>query len=92
MQEIFEKENSELVLSNIFVYPIKSCGRFEVTEWDITSNGLNYDREWVLVDDNGTYLNQKKVRKFQENSNFFLVSQNVTHKTYHRNTLEFNVY
>jgi uncharacterized protein YcbX len=61
--EVYALESqSELVLDKIFVYPIKSCGRFEAKEWEITGNGLQYDREWVLVDDNGTYLNQKKVR------------------------------
>ena len=73
-----ENKESELVLDQIYVYPVKSCGRFEANEWEITSNGLLYDREWVLVDDNGTYVNQKKVAFFLEMCAYNLVSENVS--------------
>lgn len=52
--------SQQLFLESIYLYPIKSCGRFEVSQWEITTNGLLYDREWVLIDANGNYLNQKK--------------------------------
>ncbi|PRP81901.1 hypothetical protein PROFUN_10609 [Planoprotostelium fungivorum] len=49
-----------LTLSEISVYPIKSCGRHVAREWHVHSRGLSYDREWVLIDVTGSYLNQKK--------------------------------
>jgi len=46
-----ETESCEDVtyISRLFVYPIKSCGSFEVTKWPVNSNGLLFDREFVLV-------------------------------------------
>lgn len=46
-------------LDKICVFPIKSCGGFEVDEWNVTSEGLEYDREWMLVDREGRFVNQK---------------------------------
>jgi len=64
-EEKEEKRNGttfsqNLKLAKIIFYPIKSCGGVEVNEWSIGENGLLYDREWTLVDDKGSYLNQKK--------------------------------
>eukprot|EP01114_Cavostelium_apophysatum_P021663 TRINITY_DN7625_c0_g1_i3.p1 TRINITY_DN7625_c0_g1~~TRINITY_DN7625_c0_g1_i3.p1 ORF type:complete len:869 (+),score=141.41 TRINITY_DN7625_c0_g1_i3:95-2701(+) len=50
-------------LEKIYVYPIKSCGRFEVDEWNINQFGLEFDREWVLIDSDGRYINQKTAPK-----------------------------
>lgn len=48
-------------LKNIFIYPIKSCGAYEVEEeWDICDKGLKYDRMWMIVDKAGVALTQKK--------------------------------
>jgi molybdenum cofactor sulfurtransferase len=62
-----QQYSTKMSLEAIYVYPVKSCGRFEVAEWEITSHGLLYDREWVLVDDNFNYLNQKKVNSNNTN-------------------------
>ncbi|XP_022082734.1 molybdenum cofactor sulfurase-like isoform X2 [Acanthaster planci] len=48
------------VLTNIFLYPVKSCGAFEVSEWQIGSKGLLYDRHWMVVNENGVCLSQKR--------------------------------
>lgn len=56
---ILELENFDLELDAIYVYPIKSCGRMEVSSWEVSKYGLLYDREWTLIDDQGSYLNQK---------------------------------
>jgi len=62
-ESTLNNSETQIQLESIYVYPIKSCGRFETREWEITSHGLLYDREWVLVDPNGGYLNQKKLPK-----------------------------
>ncbi|ESO86189.1 hypothetical protein LOTGIDRAFT_235545 [Lottia gigantea] len=48
------------LLTNIFLYPIKSCGAFEVSEWEITSKGLLYDRHWMIVSEAGVTISQKR--------------------------------
>ncbi|XP_062852171.1 molybdenum cofactor sulfurase isoform X2 [Trichomycterus rosablanca] len=50
-------------LTNIFVYPIKSCAAFEVTEWPLGPQGLLYDRMWMVVNENGVCLSQKQEPK-----------------------------
>lgn len=53
-------------LKKICIYPIKSCGAFEITgnkKWEITENGLKYDRVWMIVDSNGMAVTQKKTSK-----------------------------
>ncbi|XP_004529791.1 molybdenum cofactor sulfurase isoform X1 [Ceratitis capitata] len=47
-------------LKRICIYPIKSCGAFEVTSaWQLTSSGFKYDRAWMIVDVNGMAITQK---------------------------------
>lgn len=50
-----------VVVHQIALYPLKSCGACVVSEWPVGPQGLLYDREWMLVDPKGSYLNQKKV-------------------------------
>ncbi|KAL7877688.1 hypothetical protein SRHO_G00043310 [Serrasalmus rhombeus] len=50
-------------LTNIFIYPIKSCAAFEVTEWPVVLQGLLYDRTWMVVNENGVCLSQKREPK-----------------------------
>ncbi|XP_059179116.1 molybdenum cofactor sulfurase-like [Physella acuta] len=47
-------------LTDIFLYPVKSCGAFRVSDWEMGSKGLLYDREWVLVSDTGVTIGQKR--------------------------------
>lgn len=51
-------------LKDIFIYPIKSCGSYQVSgnSWELTNTGLKYDRNWMIVDENGICLNQKRNR------------------------------
>ena len=46
-------------LSQIFIYPIKSLGGIELQSSQVTRRGLQYDRRWMLVDDNGKFLTQR---------------------------------
>lgn len=47
-----------LRLTNIYVFPIKSCGAMEVNRWEMNMNtgNLLYDREFALVDASGMAL------------------------------------
>lgn len=45
----------------MFVYPIKSCAGFPVGQWDATATGFRHDRRWMLVDDDGAFLSQRRL-------------------------------
>lgn len=49
-------------ISGLYVYPIKSCGVLEVTKTKLAEFGLQYDREWVIVNREGTVLTQRDAR------------------------------
>jgi molybdenum cofactor sulfurtransferase len=51
---------SGMVLKSITLFPIKSCGGQRVHGWPLGARGLLYDRDWTLVDNEGTALNQKR--------------------------------
>lgn len=42
--------DGELSISKLVVYPIKSCAGVEVQESPYSITGLDYDRQWMLVD------------------------------------------
>ena len=46
-------------ISQLRVYPIKSCAGMGVSSWPIGPNGLLFDREWVVVDSSGMALSLK---------------------------------
>ncbi|XP_032715483.1 molybdenum cofactor sulfurase isoform X1 [Lontra canadensis] len=48
------------VITNLYLYPIKSCAAFEVTKWPLGNQGLLYDRSWMVVNHNGVCLSQKQ--------------------------------
>lgn len=54
-------EDSTFVVSEIIVYPIKSCAGYRVEcTWPISEHGLLYDRQWMLIDDSGIAITQKR--------------------------------
>lgn len=52
------------ILSELILYPVKSCGGMSVREATLTSAGLSvdavYDREWMVVDAQGRFLTQRE--------------------------------
>ena len=55
---------ADLRVHSISIYPIKSCGGFEVppgVDWEVRPEGLAWDREWCLVHQgSGQVLSQKQ--------------------------------
>lgn len=51
---------NKFCLSEIYVYPIKSLGGFSLDQAELEEKGLKYDRRWMLVDENGTFITQRK--------------------------------
>ncbi|MDD5461946.1 MAG: MOSC domain-containing protein [Methylococcales bacterium] len=48
-------------LSAIYLYPVKSLAGICVTSWPVTKTGLQYDRKWMLIDNDGQFLSQRKL-------------------------------
>jgi uncharacterized protein len=49
------------VISQLIVYPVKSCGGVPVPEAILTETGLEFDRAWMVVDDRGEFLTQREL-------------------------------
>jgi uncharacterized protein YcbX len=49
-----------LQLSEIWVYPVKSLGGIQLQESKVTDRGLELDRRWLLIDDEGRFLSQRE--------------------------------
>lgn len=48
------------IISQLFIYPVKSCAGIEINETHLTPTGLAFDREWMIVDQNGQFLTQRQ--------------------------------
>ncbi len=49
-----------LKLSEIYIYPVKSLGGIRLDFANITTRGLENDRRFMLVDENGRFLSQRE--------------------------------
>ncbi|MEL1239494.1 MOSC domain-containing protein [Flavobacterium flavipallidum] len=49
-----------LQLSEIWIYPVKSLAGIPLEESKVTKRGLEYDRRWMLVDEKGVFVTQRK--------------------------------
>jgi uncharacterized protein YcbX len=50
-----------LTISQLFIYPIKSLGGFEVSAAALTDRGFMYDRRWMLIDNENRFLTQREI-------------------------------
>lgn len=50
-------------LSDIIIYPVKSLAGIHLTHWQVTETGLQYDRKWMLIDEQGQFLSQRRLPK-----------------------------
>ena len=50
-----------LQVSDLFIYPIKSLGGISVSKALVTDRGFQYDRRWMLVDQQNAFLTQRKL-------------------------------
>lgn len=51
---------NEFYLSEMYIYPIKSLGGISLEEARIEERGLQYDRRWMLIDEENTFITQRK--------------------------------
>ena len=50
----------ELTLSALHVYPVKSCAGVALPEALMIETGLEFDRAWMVVDEQGVFLTQRQ--------------------------------
>lgn len=46
-------------ITELFVYPIKSCAGIALTRAQLLGTGLAYDRHWLITDPRGQMLTQR---------------------------------
>lgn len=49
-----------LTVSGLFTYPVKSLGGFSLDEATLSERGFQYDRRWMLVDNDNHFLTQRE--------------------------------
>ncbi len=52
-----------MLLSGLFIYPIKSVKGIALTAGKIQTRGLEYDRRWMLINDDNRFLTQREFPK-----------------------------
>lgn len=48
-------------IEQLLVYPVKSCAGVALPETVLTAAGLEFDRAWMLVDQNGEFVSQREL-------------------------------
>lgn len=49
------------VVSQLFVYPVKSCAGIAISTSRIDATGLAWDRAWMIVDQDGNFVTQRQI-------------------------------
>ena len=49
-----------MFVAALSVYPVKSGAGLDVDAWKLGPHGLNHDREYMVVDESGTFLTQRE--------------------------------
>lgn len=51
---------SNRYLSEIYIYPVKSARGISLKKSIVDSRGLRFDRRWMVIDENNTFISQRK--------------------------------
>lgn len=54
---------SDLVISQLAIYPVKSMRQIPLKKSEIDMGGLKHDRRWMVVDANGVMLTQRQLAR-----------------------------
>ena len=49
-----------MLITKIFIYPVKSCQGISLEEAEVTSKGLFLDREFMIVNNSGKFITQRQ--------------------------------
>lgn len=47
-------------VESLWIYPVKSLAGIEQTHYELTPEGLSQDRQWMIVDEQGIFVSQRK--------------------------------
>lgn len=50
-------------IAGLYVHPVKSCARIAVDQALVTETGLEWDRQWMVVDEAGEFVSQREYPK-----------------------------
>ena len=48
-----------LKITELNIYPVKSLRGISLNSAKVTDRGFQYDRRWMLIDDNGMFMTQR---------------------------------
>jgi uncharacterized protein YcbX len=51
----------QATIARLFVYPVKSCAGVELREALLTETGLEFDRAWMVVDEDNEFVTQREL-------------------------------
>jgi len=54
---------TEVLVSGLSIYPVKSCAEVSLDSTKVENFGLKNDRRWMIVDEHGVMLTQRKISK-----------------------------
>jgi uncharacterized protein len=54
-----ERNSNRLILSEFWIYPVKSLGGIRLPSAKVLGKGLQYDRRFMLVDEGGMFMTQR---------------------------------
>jgi molybdenum cofactor sulfurtransferase len=86
--------NQYFKVKKVLIYPIKSCGYFEVKRaWplDPRGSGFLYDRNWILLDHNSVPLTQKRLPKMSNLKTCIDLDRKTIELTIDCNTIEIDL-
>src|SRR3981081_1310802 len=49
------------IITQLNIYPVKSCRGIALAEGLLTDEGLEYDRQWMIVASRGEFLTQREL-------------------------------
>jgi uncharacterized protein len=52
---------TSIILSEIYIYPVKSLAGLRVASWPVVKTGLKHDRKWMLIDAEQQFLSQRRL-------------------------------
>lgn len=52
-----------MIVSELYIYPIKSCKGIKIQSIEVNDFGFKYDRQWVVVDRNNCFITQRQFPK-----------------------------
>ena len=50
-------------ISELYIYPVKSLAGIKLQTAQLSQFGLQHDRRWMIVDDNGKFISQREIAK-----------------------------